>query len=581
MLARNPDRPSASRAAHDARRARWPRAQRLLFVATTVTLVVACDRQTPAPAPLPSSSSAAPGPLPHRAEVVRHADDLAVAAAAAKGETAARLAFDAARLRARIWRLERREQDALEAIELFSVAAVHDERRRCAARIESALLEGELRSDPSAAFHGVYAARAEASGGDCTAPATAALTALTGFRPLPGELAAIDREAARVRGARPTDAEVALDAPAAAAPDAAVGSNEAVVLPEISPGASRGAVRITSVERYGSKDSARVVVSVTAPTHFEAGYLPRESAERGPRFYVDIRHASYAGKLAYDVGGVVERVRLGKQQGGTRVVLDLTADVRRRVFYVPEPFRLVIDVSAHTAAPTVPDGEAKRLRRVVLDPGHGGHDPGAVGAAGLREKDVTLDIAHRAAPLIARELGIVTLLTRDTDDYVPLDERAARANAFGADLFLSIHCNASENPAGRGVMTFVLDEAVDAASTHVAARENFASPAAAAELATVMSRVVDRGTRAQSLHFAELLQRSAAASLAPRYPSVPDQGVKRAGFYVLAGASMPAALFEASFVSNPVEEQYLDTADYRQKMADAIANAIRAYRDGR
>ena len=97
----------------------------------------------------------------------------------------------------------------------------------------------------------------------------------------------------------------------------------------------------------------------------------------------------------------------------------------------------------------------------MLDPGHGGHDPGASGPSGLREKDVTLDIAHRAAPLIARELGISTLLTRDSDDYVALDERTARANAFQADLFVSIHCNASEDGAGRGVMTFVLDDSRD------------------------------------------------------------------------------------------------------------------------
>src|SRR5207247_5948670 len=124
----------------------------------------------------------------------------------------------------------------------------------------------------------------------------------------------------------------------------------------------------------------------------------------------------------------------------------------------PEPFRLVIDVFKEppiAEAPTQPG--ARRVRRVVLDPGHGGHDPGAIGAGGLREKDVALDVAHRAAPLVARELGISTLLTRDSDVSVPLDERVARANAFGADLFVSIHCNASEQGGGRGVMTFVLD----------------------------------------------------------------------------------------------------------------------------
>jgi N-acetylmuramoyl-L-alanine amidase len=249
---------------------------------------------------------------------------------------------------------------------------------------------------------------------------------------------------------------------------------------------------------------------------------------------------------------------------------------------LPEPFRLVIDVS--TEPPRVPEakpGQRRLVRRVVLDPGHGGYDPGAIGPSGLAEKDVTLDIAHRAAPLIARELGIATLLTRDSDQYVPLDERTARANAFQADLFISIHCNAADDPERRGLMTFVLDESGDTWASHVAARENAASPAAAAELANVLSRVQDAGDVARCVQFAELLQRASMASLQAGYPDVPDRGVRRAGFYVLAGAHMPAVLFEVSFISHPVGEMRLNTADYRQKLADGIVNAVRAYRDGR
>jgi N-acetylmuramoyl-L-alanine amidase len=224
--------------------------------------------------------------------------------------------------------------------------------------------------------------------------------------------------------------------------------------------------------------------------------------------------------------------------------------------------------------------EPRAIRRVVLDPGHGGHDPGAIGPGGLREKDVALDVAHRAAPLIARELGIATLLTRDGDHFVPLDERAARANAFHADLFVSIHCNASEDPNAAGVMTFVLDQGREELAHRVAARENAASSEAAAELANALSRVVDPRSLKASFMFAELLQRSSMASMRDRYPDVPNAGVKRAGFYVLAGARMPSALFETSFISNPVSERRLNTEDFRQKLADSIVNAIRAYRDG-
>jgi N-acetylmuramoyl-L-alanine amidase len=296
--------------------------------------------------------------------------------------------------------------------------------------------------------------------------------------------------------------------------------------------------------------------------------------------FVDLRGASYAGKTSLSTEGLLERVRAAPGPDGTRVVLDLAEAAEHRVFYVPEPFRLIIDV----AKPTSQKGASREVRRVVLDPGHGGHDPGAIGPSGLREKDVALDIAHRAAPLIARELGISTLLTRDADVYVPLEERTARANGFGADLFISIHCNATEHGASTGVMTFVLDDSKDQLASRIAALENAASAAATDELErtlSAMSRSGDRVSNARSSEFAGLLQRAAMASLAPSYPDVPDGGVKRAGFYVLAGARMPAVLFETSFISSVRDETRFNTGDFRQKLADAIVNAVRAYREGR
>ena len=181
--------------------------------------------------------------------------------------------------------------------------------------------------------------------------------------------------------------------------------------------------------------------------------------------------------------------------------------------------------------------------------------------------------------MIARELGISTLLTRDSDVYVALAERTARANAFRADLFVSVHCNSSESSTGHGVMSFVLASSDDKLASSIAARENSASIAASSELARVLSGI-QSATRLESQHFAGLLQRSAISSLGSKYPGLVDRGVKSAGFYVLAGAEMPAVLFETSFISNPTEEARLDSADYRQKLADAIVNAIRAYRDG-
>jgi N-acetylmuramoyl-L-alanine amidase len=336
--------------------------------------------------------------------------------------------------------------------------------------------------------------------------------------------------------------------------------------------------QVTEIQRYGALDSARIVVFLSAPAKYQAGALPPEPP-RGPRFYVDLPGAHYEGEHSFEVGGVVQRVRVGENDDGVRVVLDLRERVYQRVFFLPEPFRVVIDVSSE--APRLhPKTGHRQVSRVVLDPGHGGHDPGAIGATGLKEKDVALDLALRAGPLIARELGIDTLLTRETDEFVPLHQRVAKANAFSADLFISLHCNASENPASHGVMTFVLDESRDSVAEGVAARENSASAAASQQFASLLTQVMDAESVARSTHFAELLQHTSMASLQPSFAPVSDGGVRRAGFFVLAGAQMPAVLYESSFISNGLEEQRLDSASYRQKLADAIVNAVRAYRDG-
>jgi N-acetylmuramoyl-L-alanine amidase len=467
----------------------------------------------------------------------------------------------AAQIRERLYRTEHRPLDALESVEaLKSLARLGS--KRCAAELKRALLEAELKRDPAQAYKELYAQRAQQTDPECRRSSERALLALQAYRPLPSVLAELSRPDAGSGSApvtKPADSASELVLPPTVATD-------------------KGPVRVTRVERYGAKDAARVVVFVTRPTRFEVGDVDLNGEH--PRVFVDIENATVEGKASYEVGGLVQRVRTGVQPKGARIVLDLSESASRKVFYLPEPFRLVIDVLKGPGGAGAPSGGKRTLRRVVLDPGHGGHDPGATGPAGLREKDVVLDIAHRAAPLIARELGISTLLTRDGDQFVALDERTARANAFQADLFVSIHCNASEDGSAKGVMTFVLDAGHEELAERVAARENAASSEAAVELANAFSRITDPSSRAASARFAELLQRAAMASLSQRYPELPNGGVKRAGFYVLAGARMPAVLFETSFISNVSGEASLNIGDFRQKMADAIVNAIRAYRDG-
>jgi N-acetylmuramoyl-L-alanine amidase len=549
----------------------WCKAQRARNhapVLVLAALVLACGRgSSPTEAPKGQAlGSAGAGGLGARGEAVARADALVLAAAKLRGEPAASALREAAELREQLFRVERREADGLEAIELWGQVAEASSERACDATLRQATLEGELKRDPALAFRRIDAERELTSDARCRALCSEALASLAAFPSA--------RASATPSAAGSEAVPVAL--PAASGAPVVAG---AVVVPERAGVKAEPGV-ITEIERYGAKDAARVVVHVTHPALFEVHALEGEGAT-APRLVVDLANVSSKKSGALAVGGLVERVRVGAQATGTRVVLDLSRTAYHRVFYLPEPFRLVIDVSKEPPTGFAAAGGPRSVHRVVLDPGHGGYDPGAVGPAGLREKDVTLDVAHRAAPLLAHELGISTLLTRDSDVFVALDERTARANAFGADLLISIHCNASEDGGGKGVMSFVLDGSRDALSARVAARENAASEAAASELANALSAVLDRSVVERSERLALLLQRAAMGSLAERYSDVPDLGVRRAGFYVLAGATMPAVLFESSFISNPAGEERLGSPDYRQKLADGIVNAVRAYREGR
>jgi N-acetylmuramoyl-L-alanine amidase len=555
-------------------------------------------------------------PVPPRAEAVAIADAIAVAAhRAGRTPEAARLTRLAADLRARLWRFDQTAGDAREAEELYGTAAVlaggTDE--GCEAERRRALIAGEQRHDAAVAYRELYLAgrrhqgRVRAAGpadagaglpSRCASALDMALAAAVAYRPAAEAMRALEREGdtaaeAAERGVAPASVPVPVPASGSPAPSAAPSALPAIPTGDVTVSPREDAVgkdpvKILGVEPVSGEDAARVVIRLSAPAVFQVGALAGEGG-KDPRVYVDLPRAGSRG-IARETAstGFLRRVRLGPQAGGgTRVVLDLAAPaVHRRVFYLPDPFRVVVDVTsrARAAAPAAEPAGPREVHRIAIDPGHGGNDAGAVGPTGLKEKDVTLDIAHRAAPLLAHELGVTTLLTRDSDLYVPLDLRAARANSFHADLFVSIHCNAAENGAARGVQTWILDEARDADgySARVAARENAQRARDGEALsAAVLSNLNVAAMTARSRHVADLLQRSALGSLLPRYPDTKDQGIKTAGFFVLVGADMPAVLFETAFISNPEDEGRLATADYRQKLADAIVNAVKAYKAGK
>ncbi len=541
--------------------------------------------------------------LPVRERVVAVADEAAARAAHANTSVDASRGYDAAiGLRERLFRIEGREADGREAAELLATVG---ERQRgteagCVAELRRALLLGELARSATVTYREVFLAKRSyaalegaAHASACLADAERTLLALAAFAPEGDDRAQLESQADRAASrSTPPTTPAGSAASRTTPPETPEVDDELVVVPT-DVAVPTLPVKIAKIEPYGAENSGRVVIELSEPTPYTVGELAADATHaKDDRIFVDLPTASLRGVAkSVDVGGAIRRVRVGAQGQGARIVLDLASKLRRRVFYLPAPFRIVIDVSEPRArAAQRKQGEPRDVRRVVLDPGHGGVDAGAVGPTGLREKDVVLDIAHRAAPVLAHELGIETMLTRDKDVLVPLDERAARANAFHADLFVSIHCNASESGEARGIEVFVLDPSKDAtrATSRVAALENgwlgkkaLDASSLDAEMARILQRLGSGETSAASRVLGELLARSSMASLTPRYPDLVDHGLKSAAFTVLAGAEMPAVLFETSFISNPEDESRLGKAGYRQKIADAIVNAVRAYRDGR
>ena len=476
------------------------------------------------------------------------------------GARAGSLHAIAARLRERIWRIFARDADSTAALEAYRAASrdVVTE-GSCEAAVSGALLLGEVRRDPVVSYVELYRAerRYHLTEGDagrlsaCRRRLEESQALLAAFRPASGVLARIDDELAQEGTVSQT-----FDA--------------GLVQPSAPP-------RILRIESWPAPDAARVVIVLDRP----AGYRIGDDVPSGanPGVFLDFDGVS-SGSAPADVpaGGVVTQVRTQPTSTGTRVWLTLDGQAWRRVFELSEPYRVIVDVARRP--PGMQAAGPRTVSRLVLDPGHGGTDRGAHGSTGLEEKDVTLDIARRVAPVLAAH-GIEVLLTRAEDVFVSLEERTARANSFGADLFVSIHCNASESRSHRAIETYVLDTNRDEIAARVAARENATTQAASGELAAILGdmRMADSVHRSRRL--AQLLLRASTTGVDSKYGDAINGGMHAAGFYVLVGARMPAVLFESSYISNPLDERRLASGEYRQVLADAIANAVRAYREGR
>ena len=407
--------------------------------------------------------------------------------------------------------------------------------------------------------------------------------------------------------------------------------NGVLVAPAPAPSPDRAT--LTAIQRVILPDSVRITLELDK----EVSY--REERLAGPsRLFFDLKHVQLTPALMDKVlsysGDVVNKIRVGRHPDNlVRVVLDLE-DVRKySVFTLYSPFRLVIDAErsvARTAAapatvapsavaaaplaaappppmeikeipiapptpevppaatPTAPAANvaggfsiARQLglsvSRIVIDPGHGGHDPGTI-AKGLTEANLTLDVALRLEKLLQKELGIEVVLTRRTDVYIPLEERTAIANRHNADLFLSIHANSSRNASAKGIETYFLSFASSPEAEAIAARENATSAKEMHHLPDLIKAISLNNKLDESRDLANMVQDALVANLKRSNKDVRSRGVKKAPFVVLIGAAMPSVLAEISFLTNKQELQLVKTSAYKDRIAQALYNAVLRYR---
>jgi N-acetylmuramoyl-L-alanine amidase len=244
------------------------------------------------------------------------------------------------------------------------------------------------------------------------------------------------------------------------------------------------------------------------------------------------------------------------------------------------------DLGIREARPTV-SGDRSLIRalglkigKIVIDPGHGGHDTGTIGPNGLEEKDLVLEVGRRLGKLLETRLGAEVVYTRKDDTFIPLETRTAIANQARADLFVSIHANSSHDAGARGVETYYLNFTSSPEALEVAARENAVSEKSIYELQDLVKKIALKEKIEESREFAWDVQQSLHGGLAFKTPAIRDRGVKKAPFIVLIGANMPSILAEISFVSNPIDEHRLATSEYRQRVAESLYRGIAKYVNG-
>jgi N-acetylmuramoyl-L-alanine amidase len=400
--------------------------------------------------------------------------------------------------------------------------------------------------------------------------------------------------------------------------------------------APAGPVTLRAIRREVLPDTYRVVLEFDREVSFYD-----ERIDGPPRVFVDLPNTRAAESLKDATipfpDGPVKQVRVGRQLNArTRVVLDLKDAGSHSVYAVYDPYRIVIDLERTSAAaaatplpsrapsitakparaPVVVASNASRtprpaaastrplaaadarpapttppqnrngtfslarqlglgVTRIVIDPGHGGHDPGAR-VNGMSEASIVLDVATRLEELLKQQ-NVEVVLTRRTDAYVSLEDRTALANKSEADLFLSIHANASTIQSARGVETYYLNFASNSEAEAIAARENAGSARSMRHLPDIVQAIAMNNKLDESRDFATIVQSTLYEQLRRSNRTLKNLGVKQAPFMVLVGARMPSVLSEVSFMSNRAEAALLKTDKYKQQIAEALVEGVMRY----
>lgn len=364
---------------------------------------------------------------------------------------------------------------------------------------------------------------------------------------------------------------------------------------------------IVNLRRFTHPDFTRIVLDIGKLREYKYGELHDPG-----RIYADVLQAKLNPLLqnqSYPVeADYISQIRISQKTPSTvRVVADVDFSKIRayRVWYLPDPFRILIDIYPREsgAAPpqtpanktpppvkpsgTIPDTNlsgaslARQLglgvRTVVIDPGHGGPKPGTIGKSGLMEKTVNLDIALALRKLLREKAGLDAILTRESDVDVPLEDRTVIANQKRADLFVSIHSNAHRDRKRGGVETFYLNVSPDPSVVELAARENATSTKNIGEMKTILQKIVQNDKIQESRTLADFIQKNLVKSLSKDLPAIKSLGVKGGPFWVLIGGEMPSVLVEVSHLSNAKEEAKLKTRKYKDLAAQGIYDGIMEY----